>query len=233
LKALIVEDTVSLSLDYEMILDDLGVEVMGVYKSWQMALPVVKKNLPDLMIVDLFLDNNERGLDFVEEMKDYFVPTIICTGYPETEYMDQALKAGVRSFISKPIDKAALVYEIRKLLNEQESDKITNDFLLVKDKKNTIRVPFDEICKIQIEGNYSFVYLNSNKKYILKISLNKLLSQINNDNFIRCHRSMVINLSLVESLNLSESKLTLTNGSECIIGNKYKAEIKKAYFNLN
>lgn len=219
-----------------MILEDLGVEVMGVYKSWQSALPIIKKNLPDLMIVDLFLDNNEKGLDFVEEMKDYFVPTIICTGYPEAEYMDQALKAGVRAFISKPIDKSALIYEIKKLINEQqESNKIEDDFIVVKDRKNRIRVPFEEICKIHIEGNYSYLYLISNKKFILKTSLNKLLNQINNNNnnFIRCHRSTVVNLSLIESLNLSESKLTLTNGSECIIGNKYKVEIKKAYLNIN
>lgn len=233
MKALIVEDNISLSLDYEMILADLGVEVMGVYKSWKTALPLIKKNLPDFMIVDLFLDNNEEGLEFVEEMKDYFIPTIICTGYPETEYMDQALKAGVRSFISKPIDKPALIYEIRKLIKEQECSKIENDFLVVKDKKNSIKVPLDEICKIQIEGNYSFVYLNSNKKYVLKISLNKLLSQLNNDKFIRCHRSTVINLSFIESLNLPESKLTMTNGCECIIGSKYKDAIKKAYFNVN
>ena len=100
LRAIILEDNISYSWDYEMILESLEIEVSGVYKSWRDALPEIKKQLPDFMIVDLFLDNNEKGMEFINQIKDYFIPTIICTGYPEQSYMDQALDYGVHAFMA-------------------------------------------------------------------------------------------------------------------------------------
>lgn len=227
-KAIILEDSISHSWDYEMILDSLDVRVVGVFKSWKEALPVVKKDIPDFIIVDLFLENSEKGLDFIREIKDHFIPMIICTGYPEKEYMDEALSSGVKAFLTKPVDKAALTFQVRKLMQELSADELSKDFLIVKDKRNLIKVPFGKIFKIEIDGNYSMIYLVSNKKYVIKLSLKKLITKLD-DRFVRSHRSAVVNMAYVEKINSNNSTVVLKSGLEVELGNTFKNEFKKAF----
>lgn len=231
MKAVIIEDNLVNTWDYEMILDKLEVQVSGVYKSWKKAIAGIKNDLPDLMIVDLFLDHNEKGLDFIHEMKDFCIPTIICSAYPEQNYMDDALEAGVVAFISKPVDKAILTYQIKRVIRENESSYKNKNYLVIKDKRNLVKIPFLRIFKIEIDGNYSYIYLDSGKKFILKLSLKKLNEQLDPNKFVRCHRSSIVNLDFVDSLSLEENKILLRNGTSLQIGMKYKRSIRIMFTN--
>ncbi|MDA8693023.1 response regulator transcription factor [Saprospiraceae bacterium] len=227
MKALILEDNISYSWEYEMILDKLGVSVSGVYKSWKEIISQVRKDPPDFMIVDLFLENNEKGLDFIKDIKGMYIPIIVCTGYPEPDFMNQALEYGVTAFFSKPLDKPALTYEVQKIIHQLNSKEFEKNHLFLKDKKVRTKVPFSDIYKIEIDGNYSYIYSILGKKFILKISLNKLLSRLDKDLFIRCHRSTVVNYNYIKELDSINSKLILSSGEEVLIGSKYKPEIRK------
>ncbi len=229
MKALIIEDNISTSWDYEIILNKLNIQVQGVFKSWKLALQEIKSNPPDFIILDLFLEKNEIGLDLLEEIKKLFIPVIICSGYPEDEYHEAALKSDVYAFLSKPIDKPSLVYQIKKLTKDIKEKNIKTDFLVVKEKRNLIRVPFQQIQKIEIEGNYSYVYLSSGKKYVIKISLVKLVEELDPLKFIRCFRSTLVNLDYIQSVNVNESRILMKDGSTLTLGLKYKASVKKAY----
>lgn len=229
MRALILEDNISTSWDYEIILSKLDIQVQGVYKSWKLALPEIKSNPPDFIILDLFLENNEKGLDLLHEIKKFFIPVIICSGYPEESYHEEALKSDVYAFLSKPIDKPSLTYQIKKLVKDIETKNIKADFLVVKEKRNLIRVPFQQIQKIEIEGNYSYVFLATGKRYVIKISLIKLTQQLDDSKFIRCFRSTLVNLDYIQSVNVNESKIMLSDGSTLNLGMKYKASVKEAY----
>lgn len=231
LKAIILEDNLSTSWDYEMILDELGVQVQGVYKSWKKVISVIKSDLPDFMIVDLFLDHNERGLDFIEEMKDFFVPTIICSAYAEKEFMDDALDAGIVAFLSKPIDKPSLTYQVKKVIKDIKDKKFASQCLTVKDKRSLVKIPFREIVRLEIEGNYSFIFLRSGKRYIKKISLVKLMEQLDAKKFIRCHRSTIVNVEYIVSLDIHSSSLNLIDQVVVPIGANYKSKVKKEFTN--
>lgn len=211
-----------------MILAKLNVDVVGVHKTWKDLIGEIRKDPPDFMIIDLLLDKNEKGLDFIKEVQNWFIPMIVCTGYPEAEFMDEALKCGVKAFLSKPLDKAALTYEIKKLIKEikQVEEK---DFLLAKDKSILVKVPFAKIYKIEIDGNYSYVFTESGKKFLLKLSLKKLLNMVDPTNFIRCHRSTVINMNFVKRLDIQNNKIGLSNGEEVDLGNTFKSDVKSKF----
>jgi len=233
LKVIILEDNLTYALDYEMILEKLDIKVLGVFKSIQPALKSLRKQRPDFMIVDLLLDNNEKGLDFIEEIKSYRIPFIICTGYPERNFMDAALKLGAEAFFSKPLDKAALSYEIIKLRNRLEEESGSGKSILVKYKKSLIKIPQKSIRRIETEGNYSYVYVDDDRKYIVKISLKNLLGTLDKNQFIQCHRSNIVNISRITSLNSYDRTLTLRSGERIELGSKYKSGVKEAFMKLN
>ncbi len=227
MKAIIVENNLSDSWHYEMTLETLGVQVQGVYRSWKAALSKIKKDLPDFMIVDLHLDNSEKGLDFIEEMKNMFVPAIVCSGYSDQVNIDSALNAGVIAVISKPIDQPTLIFQIKKLIKELEAKK--GNYLVVREKNSLVRIPIENIFRIEIEGNYSSIFIESNKRYVLKASLKKVFEQLDSDNFIRCHRSTIINAKHIKSLDPQANKITFTNGEESYISRRYRASILQKF----
>lgn len=227
-KAIIVEDDILSSWDYEMILDKLGVTVLGTFKSWKQALPKIKDNLPDFMIVDLRLSQNENGLDFLTEMQNFFIPSIVVSGFLKSDLIDHALENNVVAFVPKPLDKTSFTFHVKKLLSELSTKDYSESFLLIKYKKRIIKIPHDEILLIRIDGNYCEINMESGKKYVIKLSLRKIMEKLNPKKFVRCYRSIVVNIGKVTSLNLFHNTLTLTNKEELKVGLKYRAEVKKA-----
>lgn len=227
-KAIILEDDILSSWDYEMILDELGVSLLGTFKSWKQALPKIKKNLPDLMIIDLHLDQNENGLDFINEMQSFFIPSIVVSAFLKPNIVDPALKSNVIAFIPKPFDKTVFTFHVKKLLSELKAKDKSEKHFTIKYKTKMIKIPHEEIILIEIDGNYSEINLASNKKYMIKLSLNKLMEKLNPNKFLRCYRSYIINLDKVESFDMLNSIITLTNQQKVKVGKKYRGQIKKA-----
>lgn len=233
MKALILEDNLSYALDYEMILEKLGIKILGVCKKTKPALELIKKELPDFLIVDLLLDNNEKGLDFIEEIRNYSIPFIICTGYPEDEFMKIALEYNAEAFLSKPLDKAALKYELIKLTEKIKNQKTCEKNIIVKYRKSLISVPQNSIRRIETEGNYSYLYVDANRKYIIKSSLRKILDSLDRNIFKQCHRSSIVNLNWISQINSYDKNITLRNDETVVLGDKFKNEIKEAFKRLH
>jgi len=70
----------------------------------------------------------------------------------------------------------------------------------------------------------------SNKRYVVKLSLKKLMEQLDEKKFIRCHRSAVGNLIHIDSIDLKENKISLVNNTNLDIGSKYRNSIKSAFY---
>ena len=227
IQAIILEDDILSSWDYEMILDKLGISLIGTFKSWSQALPVIKTNLPDFMIIDLYLNHNENGIDFLNEMQEYYIPSILVSGYLNSDFIDLAIEKHVKAFVAKPLDKAALTFHIKKLLAELQSENHQTNHFVIKDNRKLIRIPHEEIVLITIDGNYSEINLESGKKFVIKKSLKKIEPNLNQKKFFRCHRSSIINIDKVNSLDLNTNVLTLTNNTKVSVGSKYKSIISK------
>lgn len=227
-KAIILEDDILSSWDYEMILDELGVSLVGTFKSWKQALPKIKTNLPDFMIIDLYLDQNENALDFLKEMQNFFIPSIVVSGYLKPNLIEQALKNNVIAFVPKPFDKTVFTFHVKKLLSELSSKEYAENQFTIRYGTKMIKIPHEEIVLIKTEGNYSEIILESGKKFVIKLSLTRVLDKLNPRKFLQCYRSSVINIEKVATLDLLNNMVTLTNKKKLKIGLKYRAKIIKA-----
>jgi len=227
LKALIIDDDINYALETEMILDEIGVEIIGKFKTWRNVLSKVKKLQPDFIVLDIFLAQKENGLEFAEKLKQLYIPYIICTGYPYEEYAKKAFEYGAYGFFSKPLDKAAFSFKVRQLIAEILDTSQLN-FISVKDKSMHIKIPFKEIQWLEIDGNYTSLVLVSGKKYIQKQSLKKYLAKLD-DSFKQIHRSYVVNTYHVKSMDINSNVLEFRDGQTLPVGSKYKTTILKLF----
>jgi CheY-like chemotaxis protein len=78
------------------------------------ALACVVQEKPDLVLVDLSIDNS---LPLISALREQGIPVIVCSSQEGTEYARRALAAGARAYIAKRDVGQALVRTIHDVLN--------------------------------------------------------------------------------------------------------------------
>lgn len=117
---LIVEDD---DLQYEIYEDFLSssYKIMRA-KTGAEALSSVKKEIPDVIILDHILEKGDLGLEYLPELKELvpFVPIIVVSGALEVHQIFRALQGPRRAhyYLNKPVDLNELKQTIEQALKE-------------------------------------------------------------------------------------------------------------------
>ncbi len=229
LRVVILEDNISMVWEYEMILDKMNVEVVGIFKTWEDSLDTIKKLNPDFMIVDLFLADNQSGFGFAEAVTGTNIPFLICTGYPKEPYLERAEDLGASGFFSKPLDKPALTFKIKSLIKELSVEAEQGVNLVIRSGRVLHKIPQVNILWIEVDGNYSTIFTTDGRKMVMKESLKRLTPQLDARLFTRCQRSTIVNVQAIESIDMKNAEVVMPNGTTLKIGNAYKKELLEFY----
>ena len=135
LKVFLVEDEsiVREGLKNNIPWQEYGYQFMGEASDGEMALPMIRKVRPDVLITDIkmpFMDGLALSQIVTQEIPD--IRIIIISGYDEFEYAQRAIRVGVEQYLLKPVTRGALrkvLLEIReKIENEREQKNYLETF---------------------------------------------------------------------------------------------------------
>lgn len=160
----------------------------------------------------LFLDeemSNISGTEVKSHLTKMKSKTAIIYVTSHDEIMSKAFGRNVYGFITKPIDYKAF-YDIIDSVIEQLDN--SNDIMYIEAESQYIR--------------YHFV---SGKSLLEKHSLLDVLEKLNNSNFVRCHRSWVINLIYIDKIENSFSEIVMSDGKRIPVSRKQRSDFKHAY----
>jgi two-component system response regulator HydG len=115
----LVDDEEQLCLAAEKILAKEGYQVAAFHTA-QAGLDAVGREAPDLVITDLRLPDLD-GLDVLRRIKEQHpdLEVIVITGHGTVERAVEAMRLGAYDFITKPLDRAALVKAVARALEKQ------------------------------------------------------------------------------------------------------------------
>ena len=136
LKVFIVEDE---SLVREGIRDNVsweenGFEFVGEAGDGEMALPLIRKTKPDLLITDIkmpFMDGLELSRIVSAEFPEMKI--VILSGHDDFEFAREAISLSVEQYLLKPITKAALnetLVTIKEKFEKENEQKVYSDLYL-------------------------------------------------------------------------------------------------------
>ncbi|MBE9461573.1 LytTR family transcriptional regulator [Dyadobacter sp. UP-52] len=91
---------------------------------------------------------------------------------------------------------------------------------------SSITVTTNTITFLQGSGNYTFIYTDSGKRYLVCKTM-KLLSENLKQNFIRIHKSFLINSDLVLERIEDDRLLKMACGSEVTVSRRKNKQITK------
>lgn len=106
-----------------------GYEYVGEASDGEMALPLIRKVVPDVLITDIkmpFMDGLELSELVTKEFPDMKV--VIISGYDEFELARRAIKVGVEQYLLKPITKSALIKVLVEIREKIESEQAQKDY---------------------------------------------------------------------------------------------------------
>jgi DNA-binding LytR/AlgR family response regulator len=177
----------------------------------------------DLMFLDIQMPQIS-GIDFLKSLKN--PPKVIFTtafsnyaleGF-ELNAVDYLLKPFSLERFTKAVQKFKEIYAKNdKTLSEAEAP----DYIFVKADKKLIKLRFEDI--FHVEGLKDYVMLHTpNGRIVTLQTMKSLEEKLPSSNFIRVHRSYIVNLNLIELL---ETNSVTVNKKKIPIGKNYKDEL--------
>lgn len=103
---------------------EYGYQFMGEASDGEVALPMIRKIRPDVLITDIkmpFMDGLALSQIVTQEIPD--IKIIIISGYDEFEYAQRAIRVGVEQYLLKPITRGGLRKVLLELREKIESER--------------------------------------------------------------------------------------------------------------
>ena len=121
----IVRETIKRMIPWE----ELGFELVGEAADGEMALPLLIRQKPDLLITDIkmpFMDGLTLAKLAKKELPELKI--VILSGYDDFNYAKQAINIGVEDYLLKPITKNALIERLSEIRSRYEHGKTQKEY---------------------------------------------------------------------------------------------------------
>ncbi|MFC1564804.1 LytR/AlgR family response regulator transcription factor [candidate division KSB1 bacterium] len=163
--------------------------------SLEKALDHIASHPIDLLFLDLNL-SGENGYDILKNVISKSFHTIIISAYPEQAI--EAFQYGVLDFIPKPFTEKRLMSAFEKYFDLHVRRDILTKYLSVKVAGTIKLIHLDKIMYFKASGNYVEIHLTNKQKELLDKKMCNL-EIILPANFIRIHRSVIVDISQITS----------------------------------
>jgi DNA-binding LytR/AlgR family response regulator len=231
---LIVEDNVLIADDMQMILEDMGYNVVANVTSYEKAIVALEENTVDLALLDIQLATEKSGIDVGKHIRDnYDIPFVFITSNSDKETLNQAKEVKPNGYLVKPFEEKDLYTTIEiTMSNFEESGtkeevkknkSILKKSIFVKDSHLYRKIIFKDILYIKSDNVYIEIYTMA-KTYVVRSTLKDFLKKLPQDDFLRTSKSYIINIKHVQAMN---SRDVIIDDKMIPISKEYKPIIQK------
>ncbi|MCM3764889.1 LytTR family DNA-binding domain-containing protein [Neobacillus niacini] len=174
-------------------------EIVFSTTSAEEAYEQIKKETVDLLIADIEMPNLS-GYELADIIHSHAldISVIFVTG--NSGYAVHAFELNVHDYIMKPYTKDRLIHSIERLKEKSKSAEIAGR-LYLKQKNDIHIIQKKDIIFIERSGRSSTIYTKSGSIKTYQ-TLNELEGELRERDFIRSHRSFIINIHYVKNFSL-------------------------------
>ncbi|SNZ01414.1 LytR/AlgR family response regulator transcription factor [Flagellimonas pacifica] len=210
IQILIVEDNMVIGTNLSMQLNELGFEVCGLLPRGEDVLSCIRNERPDILLLDIQLKGKLDGIETARLVQSEFdIPIIYLTSNADEAHFRRAKETKPRAFISKPyknIDlKRAIELTVEAISNNArpeatiENHYVLTDRVFVRKQDKLMAVAIKDIRYLEADRNYCRIFAVE-KEYLLVGTLKSLEEKLPRANFMRVHRSYIINVSQIDEV---------------------------------
>lgn len=248
-RCLIVDDETPAREELLYILSDIeGVKVVGQASNGIEALELIRTLNPDIIFLDIQMPQMS-GMDVARELlNESLRPKIIfVTAYDQ--FAIEAFEVNAIDYLLKPISEERLRKRVQQIISVKENEEVIDYNKLSKlikdmksDTKSTpniislyhnnklIPIEIKDIIYATIEDKETIIFTKTGR-FEINCTLNKLLERLDSSIFFRTHKSYIVNLNSIESVELwfnSTYNINLKDNKEIIpVSRNYSKDFKE------
>lgn len=203
MRCLIVDDDEMARKSLELLAEKIdSIEIVGVCESATEALEYLQKNDVDLLFLDVEMPSIS-GVDLVRSLDN--LPLIIFIT-AKREYAADAFEFRelVVDYITKPVTLPRLLKSVQRaqqqfsqpLQSTPDSPGQQRDYIFIRTDGKLVRIDLDKLLYLETVGDY-VLFKTDEKQYLVHSTLKSMDGKIDNANFMKVHRSYIINLSKI------------------------------------
>lgn len=244
IKTLIIEDEKHVSDELQALINDSfskEITIKAVASSVKDGIKSILTHKPDLVFLDIDLGDG-TSFDILSVLPEINFNIIFVTGYDT--HAIKAIKLGALDYLLKPVDDDEFIAAVKKAIEQHNSkqskgsliqiaknyyQKKLHNKIVLKTLEAQHLVNFDDIIYCKSEGNYTTFYLE-NEKIIVSKPMKKMQALLNENIFLKCHQSFLVNISHVVKY-INEGFLITKNDDQIPVATRRKDEVLKVIFN--
>jgi DNA-binding LytR/AlgR family response regulator len=176
----------------------------GECKSTMEAATFLQKNKVDLLYLDIQMPKM-TGIEFLKS-NTQLPPVIFTTAY--SEYAIEGYELDILDYLLKPISfnrfyKSAL--KAKEFIELKQSSKFAekDDYFFIKSNQKIEKILISDVLYVEGMANYIIIH-TAQKKYIAYLTFKGIEEQLPAHLFIRIHRSYLIAVNAIKSVNTEE-----------------------------
>lgn len=186
---------------------------------------VLEKEDIDLIFLDIQMPQLS-GIDFLKSLAN--PPMVIfTTAYPN--FAVEGFELNAVDYLLKPIPMDRFLKAVNKaqaqFSSQMDTSLDSDEFFFVKADKKLIKIAYDDILYIEGLKDYVIIRLETGRVITLQ-TMKNLEKKLPNARFKRVHRSYIVNLSKIVSIEGSSIEIKGKKESKLLaIGKNYREEL--------
>ena len=183
-----------------------------------------QQNSPDILFLDIEMDNM-NGISVAKKLRTLNFVGIIVFITSSKDYLLDSFDVEAMHYIIKGYTTPVKFQEIILKAAFLCSKKISQTF--VCESKGVIKnIAIDNISHFEISNRIVTVFY-CNEQFEFYSTLDKILEKLDSHDFVRCHRSFLVNMKYIKSIK--KDCLLTTDNHNIPIGIRYSEELKKKF----
>jgi two-component system, LytTR family, response regulator len=205
------------------------IDLIAECSSGQEALSVIRAHKPELIFLDVQMPECD-GFDVIEMLGSNAPAVIFVTAYDQ--YALRAFEIGALDYLLKPFDNARFERTLQRVKERLAAGKDAaqaRQSFVIKSAGQVSFVATSEIDWVEAADYYVSLHVGA-KTYLLRRSMNELESELDPNAFCRIHRSAIVRLEKIQSLELNEGgeyDVLLSNGTRLRLSRRYRKRLQE------
>jgi two-component system, LytTR family, response regulator len=241
IKALIVDDELKARNVLQHYIVNFIPEITEVRQadSVDAATAMLAEYQPGIVFLDVEMPH-KNGFDFLVQMKEPAFDVIFTTAY--NQYAIQAIRFSALDYLLKPVDpdelKAAVLRHQEKQESMQQKKELFDNLVSNIEKKEVkdfkIAVPssdgvhfftIEDIIRLEADRSYTHIHLTNKKPFIASKTLRHFEEMLDEFQFIRTHKSHLVNPRHITRISNDNEFVLLTDGTKVEVSRRKKEEV--------
>jgi len=194
------------------------VKLLKSFNNATEALQYLKKNTPDIILLDINLPGIS-GIEFLQKNLPDNIHIIVTTAH--SEYALESYNYEIVHYLTKPITFTKLSGAIERVL--KKTQRAERDLIILKEGKKKYRIETGDIDWIKSDGCYLTIWSRRLEKgnILIRMTQKDFIKLLPPEKFSKINRSVITAFSYVQ--HCQTDKVILKNGESFPLARRYKS----------